>query len=101
MNAGERDERQDDHDHHHRRSRWRAHHHHHGHHGDPTDSPRGAGLRTVLISLGVVASAMPVAPGRQVADPLVGLVLTLVILRITWQTWRSVRASPDSSTLIE
>ena len=99
MNAGERDERQDDHDHHHRRSRWRAHHHHHGHHGDPTTRP-GAGLRTVLISLGVVASAMPVAPGRQVADPLVGLVLTLVILRITWQTWRSVRASPDSSTLI-
>ena len=97
MNAGERDERQHDHDHHHRRSRWRAHH-------DIMGIRRtrpGAGLRTVLISLGVVASAMPVAPGRQVADPLVGLVLTLVILRITWQTWRSVRASPDSSTLIE
>ncbi len=67
---------------------------------DPTTRP-GAGLRTVPIRLGVVASAMPAAPGRQVADPLVGLVLTLVILRITWQTWRSVRASPDSSTLIE
>jgi cation diffusion facilitator family transporter len=52
-----------------------------------------------LVSLGVVASAILVALGLQVADPLVGLVLTLVILRITWQTWRSVRASPDSSTL--
>lgn len=52
-----------------------------------------------LVSLGVVASAILVGIGWQTADPLVGLVLTLVILRITWQTWRAVRAPIDSSTL--
>jgi cation diffusion facilitator family transporter len=52
-----------------------------------------------LVSLGVIASAVLVAIGLDRADPVVGLVLTLVILRITWQTWRSVRLSPDSSTL--
>lgn len=52
-----------------------------------------------LVSLGVVASALLVGIGWQTADPLVGLVLTLAILRITWQTWRAVRAPIDSSTL--
>jgi cation diffusion facilitator family transporter len=44
------------------------------------------------VSLGVVASALVVALGLDVADPLIGLVITLVILRITWQSWRTVRA---------
>jgi len=26
-----------------------------------------------------------------VGDPLIGLAITLVILRITWQSWRTVR----------
>jgi divalent metal cation (Fe/Co/Zn/Cd) transporter len=26
------------------------------------------------------------------ADPLIGLLITLVILRITWQSWRTIRA---------
>jgi cation diffusion facilitator family transporter len=52
-----------------------------------------------LVSLGVVASAILVGIGWQTADPLVGLALTLVILRITWQTWRAVRAPIHSSTL--
>jgi cation diffusion facilitator family transporter len=45
-----------------------------------------------LVSLGVVASAGVVALGAPIADPLIGLVITLVILRVTWQSWRTVRA---------
>jgi cation diffusion facilitator family transporter len=43
------------------------------------------------VSLAVVASAATVALGAPVADPLIGLAITLVILRITWQSWRTVR----------
>ena len=43
------------------------------------------------VSLAVVASAAAVAIGIPVADPLIGLAITLVILRITWQSWRTVR----------
>jgi cation diffusion facilitator family transporter len=45
-----------------------------------------------LVSLGVVLSAAVVAVGFELADPLIGLAITLVILRITWQSWRTVRA---------
>jgi cation diffusion facilitator family transporter len=44
------------------------------------------------VSLGVVASAGAVALGADIVDPLIGLAITLVILRITWQAWRTVRA---------
>ena len=43
------------------------------------------------VSLAVVASAAVVALGFPVADPLIGLAITLVILRITWQSWQTVR----------
>jgi cation diffusion facilitator family transporter len=43
------------------------------------------------VSLAVVASAAAVALGAQVADPLIGLAITVVILRITAQSWRTVR----------
>jgi cation diffusion facilitator family transporter len=43
------------------------------------------------VSLAVIASAAVVAIGLPVADPLIGLAITLVILRITWQSWRTVR----------
>jgi cation diffusion facilitator family transporter len=43
------------------------------------------------VSLAVIASAAVVALGLPVADPLIGLAITLVILRITWQSWRTVR----------
>jgi cation diffusion facilitator family transporter len=43
------------------------------------------------VSLAVVGSAAAVAIGADVADPLIGLAITLVILRITWQSWRTVR----------
>ena len=44
------------------------------------------------VSLGVVASALVVAIGLPVADPLIGLAITLMILRITWHSWIVVRA---------
>lgn len=44
------------------------------------------------VSLGVVASALVVAAGVPIADPLIGLVITLMILRITWHSWLVVRA---------
>jgi cation diffusion facilitator family transporter len=43
------------------------------------------------VSLAVIASAAVVAIGLPVADPLIGLAITLVILRITWQSWATVR----------
>jgi cation diffusion facilitator family transporter len=43
------------------------------------------------VSLAVVASAAVVAAGVDVADPLIGLGITAVILRITWSSWRTVR----------
>ena len=43
------------------------------------------------VSLGVVASAAVVALGLPMADPVIGLAITAVILRITWQSWRTVR----------
>jgi cation diffusion facilitator family transporter len=43
------------------------------------------------VSLAVVASAIVVALGFDIADPLIGLTITAVILRITWQSWNTVR----------
>jgi cation diffusion facilitator family transporter len=43
-----------------------------------------------LVSLAVVASAIVVAVGLDVADPLIGLAITVVILRITWDSWRTI-----------
>jgi cation diffusion facilitator family transporter len=43
-----------------------------------------------FVSLGVIASAALVALGAERADPLVGLAITLVILRITWQSWQTI-----------
>ena len=44
-----------------------------------------------FVSLGVVGSAIVVALGAQIADPIVGLTITLVILKITWDSWNTVR----------
>jgi cation diffusion facilitator family transporter len=43
------------------------------------------------VSLGVVLSAALVAAGLEIADPIVGLAITLVILRITWHSWQTIR----------
>jgi cation diffusion facilitator family transporter len=48
-----------------------------------------------LVSLAVVAGAGVVAAGLDVADPLIGLVITVVILRITWQSWKTISAPDD------
>ncbi|HUH15266.1 MAG TPA: cation diffusion facilitator family transporter [Gaiellaceae bacterium] len=44
-----------------------------------------------FVSLGVVASAIVVALGFQMGDPLIGLAITLLILKITWDSWQTVR----------
>jgi cation diffusion facilitator family transporter len=64
--------------------------------GRRLDSPAlvadGAHARAdAYVSLAVVASAAAVAWGIQIADPLIGLGITLVILRITRDSWRTVR----------
>ena len=43
-----------------------------------------------FVSLGVVGSAVFVALGAELADPIIGLVITIVILKITWDSWRTV-----------
>ncbi len=65
--------------------------------GRRLDSPAlvadGAHARAdAYVSLAVVASAVVVAAGLEIADPLIGLAISLVILRITWQSWRTGRA---------
>jgi cation diffusion facilitator family transporter len=47
------------------------------------------------VSLAVVASAAVVALGFDLGDPLIGLGITFVILRITISSWRTVRGSAD------
>jgi cation diffusion facilitator family transporter len=46
-----------------------------------------------FVSLGVIASAAVVAIGAPIADPLIGLAITLVILKITWDSWRTVHGA--------
>ncbi len=46
-----------------------------------------------FVSLGVIASAAVVALGLQIGDPMIGLIITLVILRITWDSWHTVRSA--------
>jgi divalent metal cation (Fe/Co/Zn/Cd) transporter len=44
-----------------------------------------------FVSVGVIASAGVIAAG--IADPIIGLVITLVILKITWDAWWTVRGA--------
>jgi cation diffusion facilitator family transporter len=46
-----------------------------------------------FVSLGVVASAIVVGLGAPIADPIIGLVITVVILKITWDSWQTVRSA--------
>lgn len=43
------------------------------------------------VSLAVIASAAVVALGLDAADPIIAVAITLVILRITWQSWQTIR----------
>ena len=51
------------------------------------------------VSLGVIASAAVVGMGVEIADPIIGLVITIVILKITWDSWRTVRATDPGEPL--
>lgn len=48
------------------------------------------------VSLAVVASAVVVALGAPIADPLIGLAISAVILKITRDSWRTVRGHEHS-----
>ena len=48
-----------------------------------------------LVSLAVVASAAVAAIGFDRGDPLIGLAITVVILRITWQSIQTLRGTQD------
>lgn len=43
-----------------------------------------------IVSAGVVLTAAVVAVGIPIADPIMGLVITGLILHITWESWRTV-----------
>lgn len=43
-----------------------------------------------FVSLGVVASAIAVSLNAKISDPIIGLAITLVIIKITWDSWRTV-----------
>ena len=61
--------------------------------GSPALLADGAHARVDgFVSLGVVVSAVAVALGFPRADPIVGLLITAVILKITWDAWRTVSA---------
>jgi divalent metal cation (Fe/Co/Zn/Cd) transporter len=47
-----------------------------------------------FVSLSVVASSIVVALGFRLGDPIIGLIITLVILRITWQSIQTIKADP-------
>jgi cation diffusion facilitator family transporter len=47
-----------------------------------------------FVSLAVVASAIVVALGFKLGDPIIGLIITVVILRITWQSIQTIKADP-------
>jgi cation diffusion facilitator family transporter len=65
--------------------------------GSPALVADGLHARTDgLVSLAVVASAIVVALGLDVADPIIGLAISALILRITWESWHIVTHSePD------
>lgn len=69
--------------------------------GRRLDSPAliadGAHARTDgLVSLSVVASAIVLAIGFDIGDPIIGLIISVVIMRITWQSFRTVQADPGT-----
>ncbi|HET6847285.1 MAG TPA: cation diffusion facilitator family transporter [Gaiellales bacterium] len=51
------------------------------------------------VSLSVIASAALVWLGWDTADPLIGLAITAVILKITWDSWRVIQATEPGEPL--
>lgn len=65
--------------------------------GRTLDSPAlvadGAHARTdAYVSVGVVLSAALVGVGLRIADPLIALAVTAIILRITFESWQTIRS---------
>jgi cation diffusion facilitator family transporter len=48
-----------------------------------------------VVSIGVVASATAVSLGAPIADPIIGLIITAMILNITRESWHTVRGHHD------
>jgi cation diffusion facilitator family transporter len=48
-----------------------------------------------IVSGGVILSAIAVALGAPIVDPIIGLLITMMILRITWESWNTVRGRDD------
>jgi cation diffusion facilitator family transporter len=44
-----------------------------------------------IVSAGVILSAIAVALGAPILDPIVGLAISALILRITWESWGTIR----------
>jgi cation diffusion facilitator family transporter len=44
-----------------------------------------------IVSAGVILSAAAVALGAPILDPVLGLGISAMILRITWESWRTIR----------
>ncbi len=51
------------------------------------------------VSLAVIASAIAIAAGAPILDPIAGLAMTAVILRITHASWRTVRGHHNHDSL--
>lgn len=43
------------------------------------------------VSSGIIVSSAFIALGLPIADPIIGLLITALILRATWQSWATVR----------
>jgi cation diffusion facilitator family transporter len=54
-----------------------------------------------FVSLGVVASAICVGLGAPIADPIIGLLITLTILKITLDSWRVVSTTEPGELMDE
>ena len=50
------------------------------------------------VSLAVVASAGAVAAGAPVLDPIIGLLITFAILRITYESWQTIQRGHEGHT---
>jgi cation diffusion facilitator family transporter len=43
------------------------------------------------VSAGIIASTILIALGLPIADPIIGLIITVLILHATWESWQTIR----------
>jgi Co/Zn/Cd efflux system component len=65
----------------------------------PSSQTRNHACVDGFVSLGVLASAAVVSLGLNLADPIIGLIITAVILRITWESWHTVSETDPGEML--